>query len=105
MGYDLLIVDAGDHHKHQGNNGHSFQSRIHGSLKDGEVTIVLRHSLDVSFLVESVLFFLIVFNRLLVDDLVRCAHFEEAAGCIEVTVQDSLDDSFHFWRLDEVKHF
>ena len=29
LGYDLFIVDARHHHKHQRNDGHTFQSGIH----------------------------------------------------------------------------
>jgi hypothetical protein len=101
--YDLLIVDTRHHHEHQRNNGHSFQSGVHGFLKDVEVTVVLRHSFDISFLVESVLFFLVILNGLLVDDLVRSTHFKEATRGVVVTVKDSLDDGFDLWRLDEIQ--
>lgn len=100
----MLIVVARNYREHQGDNGHSFQSGIHRFLKDVEITIVLWHSFDVSFLVKSVLFFLIVFYRLLIDYLERRTHLEETSRRIVVTVKDSLDDGFNFWRLNEVKH-
>lgn len=51
---DLLKVNDADNHVNDGDDGHSFQSWIHGLHEDVEVTVVLGLALDVSFHVESV---------------------------------------------------
>ena len=73
-------------------------------MKNVEVGVVLRHSFDVSLLVESASVLNVIFSCLLFDDLVRCTHFKETSRGVVVTIKDSLDNSFNFWSLNQIEN-
>lgn len=85
------------------NDSDSLNSGVDGLLENVEVTVVLRFAFDVPLLVDSVYCLDIVLFTRVQQDLVRGAHLEEAATCLVLTVQDSHDDGFNFWSLNQIQ--
>lgn len=101
----IIVIDRRHDDKECAYNAHTLEPGKHWLLKDMKVTVILGHSFNVTLFVESVLFFNVVFNCLLADDLVCSAHLEEASTSVIFRIPNTFNYCLDLWCLDEIQHF